>query len=159
MPKKKFNTTDITNELQSSVFFPSHKPDVTHEQKTEPRSPIDQQKETLEKNPSSDTVIPRYHDTMTPRYHDTTIPVNSSEEEMVEHVRKIVKQVGKEPATQRLTMNEKQDLAEIEYIYKKKGIKTNGNEIIRISTSYIVQEFKNNGEKSILAKILEKLNS
>src|SRR5258708_24145 len=119
MPKKKFDTTDITNELQSSAFFPSHKTDALKEQKTESHSPIDQQKATPVENHSSDTVIPRHHDTMTPRYHDTTIPVDSSEGEMVEHVRKIVKQVGKEPATQRLTMNEKQDLAEIEYIYKK----------------------------------------
>jgi len=152
MAKKKLNTADITNELTSSAFFPSHKPENTQEHITESHSPIDQQPTPVQKA-TTDTVIPRYH--------DTTIPVNPevSEEDMIEYVRKIVKQVGKEPATQRLTMSEKQELADIEYTYKKNGIKTNGNEIIRISTNYIIKYFRNNKDNSILAKILEKLNS
>ena len=70
-----------------------------------------------------------------------------------------MKQIGKEPATQRLTMQEKQVIADIEYTYKRQGIKTSGNEIIRIATNYIVKDYKNNGEESILAKVLKRLNS
>ena len=78
---------------------------------------------------------------------------------MIEAVRKAVKQIGKEPATQRLTLAEKQALDEIEYRYKRQGIKTSGNEIIRIATNYLVRDYRQNGEKSLLAKVLHRLNS
>ena len=81
-----------------------------------------------------------------------------SEEDMIEAVRKAVKQIGKEPATQRLTLEEKQGLDDIEYSYKRQGIKTSGNEIIRIATNYIVRDYRKNGENSILAKVLNRLN-
>ena len=114
------------------------------------------QTQTPEKAESSDTTTSRYHDTVIPRHHETTIP--SSEEEMIEAVRKAVKQIGKEPATQRLTLEEKQALDDIEYSYKRQGIKTSGNEIIRIATNYIVRDYRKNGEHSILAKVLHRLN-
>ena len=60
---------------------------------------------------------------------------------MIEAVRKAVKHIGKEPATQRLTLEEKQALDDIEYSYKRQGIKTSGNEIIRIATNCIVRDF------------------
>lgn len=47
-------------------------------------------------------------------------------EDILEAVRKAVKQVGKEAATQRLTLGEKQASADIEYSYKRQGMKTNG---------------------------------
>ena len=78
---------------------------------------------------------------------------------MIEAVRKAVKHIGKEPATQRLTLEEKQALDEIEYRYKRQGIKTSGNEIIRIATNYLVRDYWQHGEKSILAKVLTRLNS
>jgi len=89
--------------------------------------------------------------------HDTTIPF--SEEDLLEAVRKAVKQVGKEAATQRLTLEEKQAMADIEYSYKRQGIKTSGNEIMRIATNFIVRDYRQNGENSILAKIIKRLNS
>ncbi len=98
-------------------------------------------------------------DTAIPRYHDTTIPAGETEEQTYEAVRKAVKQVGKEPATQRLTLEEKRALMDIEYTYKCRGVRTSGNEIIRIATNYVIREYKKNGDKSILAKILEKINS
>jgi len=94
---------------------------------------------------------------MIPRNHDTTVP--PTEDEIIEEVRKAVRQIGKEPATQRLTLAEKQALADIEYSYKRQGIKTSGNEIIRIATNYIVRDYQQNGENSILAKVLKRLNS
>jgi hypothetical protein len=106
---------------------------------------------------SNDTVIPRYHDTVKPLHHDTTVPL--AEEDMIEVIRKAVKQIGKEPATQRLTMEEKQQLKDIEYAYGRQGIKTTGNEIIRIATNFIVLDYQKNGENGILGKVLKKLNS
>jgi hypothetical protein len=102
-----------------------------------------------------DTTIPRYHDTTVSRYHDTTLP----DEDIIETIRKEVKQIGKEPATQRLTLKEKQDLKEIEFNYQKEGIRTSANEIIRIAMNYLVNDYKNNGENSILHKVIMKLNS
>lgn len=103
-----------------------------------------------------DTTRPRNHDTVIPRDHDTTI-VNQNDP--LEEVRKAVKQVGKEAATQRLTLEEKQALADIEYSYKRQGIKTSGNEIMRIATNYIIRDYRLNGENSILAQIIKRLNS
>ena len=76
-----------------------------------------------------------------------------------EEVRKAVKQVGKEAATHRFTLEEKNLLTDIEYTYKRQGIRTSENEITRIAINYIIAEYKQNGEESILAKILKRLNS
>ena len=69
-------------------------------------------------------MIPRYHDTTTPRYHDTMIPRHHEAEErsILEEIRKAVKQIGKESATQRLTLEEKQQLRDIEYAYQRLGL-------------------------------------
>ncbi len=160
---KKLNITSITNELEESAFFSSKKrpsvspakPQVIEEPKPkELKKPIQAPKK---ETPKTDTMIPRYHDTVKPLHHDTMIP--STEDEMVETIRKAVKQVGKEPATQRLTLEEKRQLKTIEFAYGGQGIETSANEIIRIATNYIFQDYKQNGENSVLAKVLKKLNS
>ncbi len=108
-----------------------------------------------------DTVIPRYHDTK----HDTTTPINhdtmlsKKREDIFEIVRKAVKQVGKEAATHRFTQEEKQALADIEYTYQRQGMRTSENELTRIAINYVVEEYGQHGEQSILAKALKKLYS
>jgi len=104
-----------------------------------------------------DTMIPRHHDTMIPRNHDAVIPLKGND--IYELVRKAVKQIGKEAATHRFTIEEKNYLADIEYTYKRHGIKTSENEITRIAINYFIEEYRLNGEQSLLAKILNKLNS
>ena len=79
--------------------------------------------------------------------------------DMFEVVRKAVKQIGKEAATHRFTLEEKNLLADIEYTYKRQGIRTSENEITRIAINYVIEEYRQNGEESILAKILKRLNS
>ena len=154
--KKKLNTTGVMNELRGqSVFFPQNQAEQDAQVKQSTTPPLAEQNEPrVEIN---DTTVSRYHETMIPSNHDTTIPL--SEGDMIEAVRKAVKQIGKEPATQRLTLEEKQALDDIEYSYKRQGIKTSGNEIIRIATNYIVRDYRQNGENSILAKVLNRLNS
>ncbi|GHO85214.1 hypothetical protein [Dictyobacter formicarum] len=180
---KKLDVSRITNELEESSFFHPrrqevaqpvvHMPSLNEEKqevspalKKETELPItDHALPQSLKEGTSGTVIPRYHDTkvsrhhdtMTPRYHDTVIP--EGENEMLESVRKSVKQIGKEPATQRLTLEEKQALKTIEFTYGQQGIITNGNEIIRIATNYIIRDYQKNGEASILAKVLKLLNA
>src|SRR5262249_40203759 len=103
------------------------------------------------------SMTPRHHDTMQPRNHDTMTPNN--ETEIFEVVRKSVKQIGKEAATHRFTTEEKNLLADIEYTYKRQGIRTSENEITRIAINYFIEDYRQNGEQSILAKILKHLNS
>jgi hypothetical protein len=114
-------------------------------------------------------VTPRKNDAMTPRYHDTTVstmqprnhatmvsPVNG---DIFDVVRKAVKQIGKEAATHRFTLDEKNLLADIEYTYKRQGIRTSENEITRIAINYFIEDYRKNGESSLLATILKRLNS
>ena len=96
-------------------------------------------------------------DTMTPFNHDTTTP--SLDDGVFESVRKSVKQIGKEAATHRFTLDEKNELADIEYTYKRQGIRTSENEITRIAINYFIEDYRHNGEESLLAKILKRLNS
>jgi hypothetical protein len=145
--KKKLNTALIENELKGSVFFPQKEASPT------PLLPQHQERQP-EKD---DTTTPWYHDTMASSNHDTTIPETA--DGMLETVRKAVRQIGKEPATQRLTLEEKKALRAIEFTYAQQGIMTSGNEIIRIGMNYILLDYQRNGENSILANVLKRLNS
>ena len=136
------------------------------EPKEEPqggRSPS--RKEAKERLAESGSMTPRYHDTTTPGYHDTTTPqednrsVALSDEDVFELVRKAVKKIGKEAATHRFTLEEKHQLADIEYTYKRRGIRTTENELTRIAINYFIEDYRLNGERSLLAKLLDKINS
>jgi hypothetical protein len=162
MTKKVLNVEAITNELEgASLFFakPTEKKEVTAPVIIESAHPpiVDATQEPVKKetkvitkriNKKRDTVIPRHHDTMTPRYHDT----------MIELVRKAVKEFGKEAATHRFTLAEKRAVADIIYTYKSRGVRTSENEISRIAVNYLIEDFKENGEASILDKVLRALN-
>ena len=113
------------------------------------------QKEELQK--TDDTMTPRHHGIMQPRNHGTMTPRH--ENDIFEVVRKAVKQIGKEAATHRFTLEEKNLLADIEYTYKRLGIRTSENEITRIAINYFIEDYRKNGEQSILANILKRLNS
>ena len=156
MSKKKLDISSITNELRGqSVFFPKDREEQGDHMQQPPTPPLAEQNKPSGK--THDTVIPRYHDIMIPQHHDTT--VSQGDDGMIEEVRRAVKQVGKEPATQRLTLEEKQTLRSIEFTYGQQGIITSGNEILRIATNYILRDYQKNGENSILAKVLRSLNA
>ena len=139
----------------SPFFLP---PQVKNEANTPPlASPPDEKSPEIKKpkkrrfkQPSNpDTTTPRYHDTMVSRYHETSI----------ELVRKAVKEVGKEAATHRFTQNEKRAVADIIYKYKNRGVKTSENEIARISFNFIVRDYEENGENSILDRVIKALQA
>ena len=158
---KKLNVDAITNELQESAFFrrPERKQPAEDKLAPLPETPTPAPEQSIPEQTQQhhDTVIPRHHDTMVPRNHDTTIPLQDTD--IFEVVRKAVKQIGKEAATHRFTLEEKNLLADIEYTYKRRGIRTSENEITRIAINYIIVEYRQNGEESILAKILKRFNS
>ena len=95
-----------------------------------------------------DTTIPRYDETTVSRYHDTVVSL----------VRKAVKEFGKEAATHRFTAEEKKKIADLIYTYKMRGVKTSENEITRIAINFMVEDYRENGENSILDKVLRALN-
>jgi len=100
---------------------------------------------------------PSYQDTTTPHNHDTVLPWYHGD--MMNTVRKAVKQFGKEAATHRFTLKEKSALAEVVFTYRGKGIKTSENEITRIAINYLILDFQRHGQGSLLAQILEMLNT
>lgn len=95
-----------------------------------------------------DTKQPSNHATMTPRYRDTTI----------EAIRSAVKVFGKEAATHRFTLEEKRAIRDIVYAYEGQGVRTNENEISRIGVNFLVEDYRKNGENSVLHKVLKALN-
>jgi hypothetical protein len=124
--------------------------------KIEPK-PVEKLKRKKIVQPSnSDTMTPRNHDTVIPRYHDTTPPRIHGV--VIEVVRKAVKEFGKEAATYRFTVAEKKQLVDLIYTYKNQGVKTSENEITRIAVNFIVEDYRENGENSVLYKILKALN-
>ncbi len=96
----------------------------------------------------SDTKQPSNRDTTTPRYHDTVVEV----------IRSAVKVFGKEAATHRFTLEEKRAIRDIVYAYEGQSIRTNENEISRIGVNFLIEDYKVNGETSILHKVLKALN-
>jgi len=127
------------------ITRPSAEPSV---QKVEPEKIEKPKTKKVEQPSNGDTTTPRNHDTAVSRYHET----------IIETVRKAVKEFGKEAATHRFTLEEKRAVADIIYTYKTQGIKTSENEISRISVNFIIEDYRENGENSILHKILEALN-
>jgi hypothetical protein len=78
--------------------------------------------------------------------------------ESIEVIRKSVKHPGKEVTFVRLTQEEKAQLGDIVYTYKKQGIKTSENEIARIGLNQLIEDYNANGQNSILAKVIKALN-
>jgi len=76
---------------------------------------------------------------------------------IIEAIRKAVKQTGREVTFVRLTPAEKSQLADIVYTYKRQGVKTSENEISRIAMGYLLEDYKANGHESILAKVIAAL--
>jgi hypothetical protein len=87
------------------------------------------------------------HDSMIASYHDDIIDV----------IRRTVKVPGREVSFVRLTPQEKDQLGDIVYTYKRQGKKTSENEINRIAVNFILQDYRTNGNNSILAKVIDAL--
>ena len=176
--KKKLNIEGITNELEgASLFFtktpePASLPEsdkqimekdealtppsVVPAVQEEPEKASETKKENFEKPGDNKSMVSRYHDTTPPRHRDTTTPKVHGV--VVELVRKAVKEFGKEAATHRFTEAEKKEIADLIYTYRNRGIKTSENEITRIAVNFIFEDYRENGENSVLHKILAALN-
>jgi hypothetical protein len=98
-----------------------------------------------------------YHDTVTPRHRDTRHP--SIDDGLIETIRRSVNHFGKEDATYRFSTEEKKALADIVYTYAVAGVKTSQNQIARIAINNLLEDYRENGEASVLARVLERLNA
>jgi hypothetical protein len=85
------------------------------------------------------------------------------QDDIVETIRKTVKQVGKDTLFVRLTSDEKHQVASVVYalneMYRGENRKTSENEIGRIGVNFLLEDYKANGKESILAKVLTALNA
>lgn len=158
MTKKILNVDAITNELEGASLFFANSADkkvMPIKEKTEP-APLPESEEVKEPITKTTSVKKKQLDTMTPRYRDTT--VSRYQDTIIEVIRKAVKKWGKEAATHRFTMEEKKAIADIIYTYRSRGVRTSENEITRIAVNFLVEDFKENGEASMLNRALKALN-
>jgi hypothetical protein len=79
--------------------------------------------------------------------------------DVVHAIRKTVKVPGREVSYVRLTADEKNQLAEIVYTYRRQGKKTTENEINRIAVNFLLLDYGEHGEQSILARVLDALRA
>lgn len=130
---------------------------------SQPTSPPDTHKETTEtvstgaisRTPPPRSKKSRYKDSK----HDSKLAstIAHNQDDVIEMIRKAVKAPGKEVSFVRLTAEEKGHLADIVYTYKRQGKKTSENEINRIAINYILEDYRANGERSILARVIASL--
>jgi len=81
----------------------------------------------------------------------------SVESETIEAIRKVVKTQGREVSFIRLTPEEKAQVSDIVYTYKRQGQKTTENQINRIAINYLLHDYHEHGEQSVLARVLASL--
>lgn len=159
---KQLDSSGIENELRQSIFF--QRKEEKQPEKPEPVTAPAAQKNEKPSLPSRnrDTMVSRHHDTITPRNHETTspstTPLPTYSQETIEHLRGVVKQLGKEAATHRFTVEEKRALKSIAFEYANKDIQTSENEITRIAVNFLLDDYRKNKEHSLLARVLDSLN-
>lgn len=129
-------------------------PVIAKPEKTEKEAPVTVEPAAVETPANTETMPPSNHDTTTPRYRDTIGT------ELVETIRKGVKELGEKAATHRFTYKEKEALADIEYTYRRQyGWQTSENEITRIAIRWLMEDYQSNGENSVLHKVFKALKS
>ena len=81
-----------------------------------------------------------------------------ADNDIVEIIRRAVRRTGEKVTYIRLTKEEKSEMKDIVYTYEKQGVETSENEIGRIGLKWLIEDYKENGQNSILAKVLTALN-
>ena len=156
---KKLNSDTILNELKGgSAFFPSYS---QKQEEAEPVQPLVEpvissplpiaqkqtEKKKVERQVNKASSLVSYNASML------------ADEATIELIRKTVKKIGKDVTFIRLTSEEKNQLGDIVYTYKREGVRTSENEIGRIGLNYLLSDYKTNDKTSILARVIEALNA
>lgn len=124
---------------------------------TPPTRAENQKRNPLRDHPVAHSGIPHILTNMHASQQDSTLA--GKQDDMLEEIRKTVKAQGKEVTYVRLTQEEKNQLADIVYSYKRQGVRTTETEISRIAINYLIEEYQANGQASILARLLVLLNA
>ena len=83
--------------------------------------------------------------------------VPSVDADTVATIRQVIKVPGREVSYLRLTPEEKAHLSDIVYTYKRQGQKTSETEINRIALNYLLLDYHEHGQHSVLARVLAAL--
>ncbi len=178
MSKKRLPVDAIQNELEgASLFFsksptspsspvapPENKPELNQATPaSEPAAPIVSKPTVILAKPSDNLDIsPKPLQANKPASKQASM-LSQQTYDPVETIRKTVKQLGKEVLFVRVTPEEKHELGAIVYsfneIYRGEGRKTSENEVGRIALSFLMQDYRENGNNSILARVLAALNA
>ena len=169
MSRKVLQVAGIANELEGASLYFNQPP-----QPSKPKPNF----KTPAVKPASQHVIPQPN--LNAKKKNDTLSNHSSElagvqdslqasmrsikpDDPIETIRKTVKQVGKDTVFIRLTADEKAEIASIVYtfneLYRGDGRKTSENEIGRIALNFLLKDYRENGELSILARVLAALNA
>ena len=89
--------------------------------------------------------------------HSSKTALTPVDADAVEAIRQVLKIPGREVSYVRLTPEEKARLSDIVYTYKRQGQKTSETEINRIALNYLMFDFHEHGEHSVLARVLAAL--
>lgn len=92
-----------------------------------------------------------------PRTAQSVDAVVSVDANAVEAIRQVIKVPGREVSYVRMTPEEKAQLSDIVYTYKRQGQKTSENELNRIAINYLLLDYHEHGEQSVLARVLAAL--
>lgn len=169
--KKKLNEADIANELRdASLFF--RRPAATEDEVEETPEPKPR-KRTARTRKVNEASAPPAAAPGTERKEEPVQPAALEPAESpqgtpfppldpddrIEAIRKAVKQLGKEATFSRFTQEEKSALGDVVYTYKRSGIRTSENEIIRIAVNWLLADYHSDGQNSVLAQVLGRLNA
>jgi hypothetical protein len=173
MSKKVLKVEGITNELEgASLFFaptnqspytsplPVMTPEPVSDSKLIP--PTEDNPPVLHNEEKNKGIKKQLTQTVQRASKQASVIYNESNDP-VESIRKTVKRVGKEVFFVRVTPEEKHTLVSIIYsfneIYREEGRKTSENEIGRIGLNFLLEDYRANGNNSILARVLAALNA
>lgn len=145
--KKQFNTAAVINELKgASIFFPGKKENGEVKGKSLTAPLVDK---THQRNEA----------TQPTQAGKLARSLAREQDSLLEEIRRALKPQGKEVSYVRLTQAEKDQLADIIYSYKRQGIRTTETEIGRIALNFLMEDYKQHGKASVLARLLEILHA
>jgi hypothetical protein len=119
--------------------------------------PANLQTKKKESNVHSASMHASKQDSLQASNHANTLSLSTN---ALETIRKIVKNPGKEDVLYvRLTKEEKDKLADVSYTYKRQGIRTSDNEVVRVAINALLEDYKTNGENSLLSLVIASLHA
>lgn len=160
-PTGETSSTDAPKEGNNSVSSPPGPTEVRESQPTTrstPSAPMSIDSEHKPVEPSSSSRVSKLPAASTP----ASMLANAASQQhhgIVDAIRKAVRVPGKEVSFTRVTPEEKAQITDIVYAYKRRGQKTTENEINRIALNYLLNDYHERNQDSVLALVLAALQA